>query len=139
MLHGPHLRTAAIVCHDSFDVIAIKGISPSGSTIAIKKGLPKVLVISAFIELNHACIGCPAGRGCHGMLHTVRVYGIGFPIHLIADVLIGVITSASHYRIERVQGSIGIIIVAACFHVGVVIPVITGCCRHQHTAHGCVL
>ena len=56
------------------------------------------------------------------MLHAVSIDRVCLPINLVANIFVGIIPAASHIGIERMQLSIGKVIIASCFHVGLVIP-----------------
>ena len=56
------------------------------------------------------------------MLHAVCINRVRLSVNLVADIFIGIIPAAAHIGIERMQLSIGKVIIASCFHVGLVIP-----------------
>ena len=88
VLHGPGFGRAAILLHNALDVVSVEGVSPAGSAIAVKHGFPKVLIIAAFIKLDHLFIGRSGRRRAHGVLHAVGVYRVGFAVHLIAHIFV---------------------------------------------------
>ena len=84
--------------------------------------LVALLIIAALIQLDHILIGSAAGRGRHGMLHTIRIDRISLAAYFVTDIFIGVIASASHNGIERMKLSVRIVIIGICFNLRGVIP-----------------
>ena len=72
------------------------------------------------------------------MLHAVSIDSVGDTVHLIADVLVGVVPAASHVRAERVGLPVGKVIIGSCFHIGLVVPgliiLVVRRCRKKHHA-----